>query len=87
MQSPERWPTTGKEAVSLHEVRLTPLDTNPVFQYLGDELYVSKLVSSDDALSFDYQYFDLGLASVSITVKDGFYCFTWLKSFSSSVQE
>ena len=28
----ERWPTKAKEAPSPHEVRLTPLDTNPVFQ-------------------------------------------------------
>ena len=31
----EGWPTKGKEALSPHEVRLTPLDTNPVFQCLG----------------------------------------------------
>ena len=30
--SPERWPTKAKEAPSPHEVRLTPLDTNSVFQ-------------------------------------------------------
>ena len=27
----EGWPTKAKEAPSLHEVRLTPLDINPVF--------------------------------------------------------
>ena len=27
----EGWPTKAKEAPSTHEVRLTPLDTNPVF--------------------------------------------------------
>ena len=27
----EWWPTKAKEAPSPHEVRLTPLDTNPVF--------------------------------------------------------
>ena len=31
----EGWPTKAKEAPSPHEVRLTPLDTNPVFQNLG----------------------------------------------------
>ena len=31
----ERWPTKPKEAPSPHEVRLTPLDTNLVFQCLG----------------------------------------------------
>ena len=32
----EGWPTKTKEAPSPHEVTLTPLDINPVFQYLGD---------------------------------------------------
>ena len=27
----EGWPTKAKEAPSPHKVRLTPLDTNPVF--------------------------------------------------------
>ena len=31
----EGWPTNAKEVPSSHEVRLTPLDTNPVFQCLG----------------------------------------------------
>ena len=31
----EGWPTKTKEAPSPHEVRLAPLDTNPVFQSLG----------------------------------------------------
>ena len=35
MPSLEWWPIKAKEAPSPHEVRLTPLDTNPVFQYLG----------------------------------------------------
>ena len=34
----EGWPTKAKEAPSPHEVRLAPLDTNPVFQSLGGEL-------------------------------------------------
>ena len=34
----EGWPTKGKEAPSPHEVRLTPLDTNSVFQCLGGKL-------------------------------------------------
>ena len=32
----EGWPTKAKEAPSPHEVRLAPLDTNPVFHSLGD---------------------------------------------------
>ena len=31
----EAWPTKAKEAPSPHEVRMSPLDTNPVFQSLG----------------------------------------------------
>ena len=34
--SREVWPTKSKEATSPHEVRLTPLDTNPAFQCLGE---------------------------------------------------
>ena len=33
----EGWPTKAKEPCSLHEVRLTWLDTNPVFQCLGED--------------------------------------------------
>ena len=32
----EGWPTKAKEAPSPHEVRLNQLDTNPVFQCLGE---------------------------------------------------
>ena len=32
----EGWPTKTKEAPFPYEVRLLPLDTNPVFQCLGD---------------------------------------------------
>ena len=32
----EGLPTKAKEAPSPHEVRLAPLDTNPVFQSLGE---------------------------------------------------
>ena len=31
----EGWPIKAKEVPSPHEVRLAPLDTNPVFQSLG----------------------------------------------------
>ena len=31
----EGWPTKAKEAPFPHEVRMSPLDTNPVFQSLG----------------------------------------------------
>ena len=35
----EGWPTKAKEASFPNEVRLTPLDTNPVFQCLGDKCH------------------------------------------------
>ena len=37
----EGLPTKAKEAPSPHEVRLAPLDTNPVFQCLGDNIQYS----------------------------------------------
>ena len=36
----EGLPTKAKEARSPHKVRLAPLDTNPVFQCLGEEVSV-----------------------------------------------
>ena len=38
----EGWPTKAKEARSPHEVRLAPLDTNPVLQCLGEVHHVIK---------------------------------------------
>ena len=38
----EGWPTRAKGAPSLHEVGLTPLDTNPVLQRLGGT-YIDKV--------------------------------------------
>ena len=35
----EGWPTISKKASCHHEVRLTPLVTNPVFQCLGDKCW------------------------------------------------
>ena len=37
MPSLEGWPTKAKDVPSPHEVRMAPLDTNPVFQGLGDK--------------------------------------------------
>ena len=34
----EVWPTKAKEALSPHEVRLTLLDTNLVFQCRGEKI-------------------------------------------------
>ena len=45
----EGWPTKAKEAPSPHEVRMFPLDTNPVFQSLFVEtLVVAALPVVDD---------------------------------------
>ena len=38
-------PTKAKEAPSPHEVRISPLDTNPVFQSLGGNLKTCKVKS------------------------------------------
>ena len=38
ISSLEGWPAKAKEAPSPHEVRVSPLDTDPVFQCLGDNL-------------------------------------------------
>ena len=35
--SPEGWPTKAKETPP-HEVKLTPLDTNPVLQSVGENV-------------------------------------------------
>ena len=37
----EGWPTEAKKATSPHEVKLTLLDNNPVFQYLGNKYEIS----------------------------------------------
>ena len=39
----EGWPTKAKEAPSPHEIRLTLLDTNPVFQSLGETKLCSNI--------------------------------------------
>ena len=46
----EGWPTKAKEAVSPHEVRLTPLDTNPVFQCLGGKYFPGGDTASGEIL-------------------------------------
>ena len=38
----EGWPTKAKVAPSPHEVRMSPLDTNPVFQSLGVNQQIQK---------------------------------------------
>ena len=41
-QSLKGWLTKAKEAPSPHEVRLTPLETNPVFQFFGNKQIFEK---------------------------------------------
>ena len=38
-------PTKAKEALSPHEVRLAPLDTNPVLQCLGEKSLITAEIS------------------------------------------
>ena len=38
----EGWPTKDKEAPYPHEVRLTPLETSPVFQCLRNKRTIEK---------------------------------------------
>ena len=47
----ERSPTKAKEVPSPYKVRLTPLDTNPVLQCLGDK--EEYLEFTKKALNFD----------------------------------
>ena len=49
----EGWPTKAKEAPSRHEVRLAPLDTNPVFQSLGDMLSIN-VANAPGIVAFDW---------------------------------
>ena len=44
----EGWPTKAKEAPSPHEVRLASLDTNPVFQNLGELMELVNFFISND---------------------------------------
>ena len=67
----EGWPTKAKEAPSPHEVRLAPLDTNPVFQSLVKCVLDSKLVY-DKKIIFYYllseNLVNLGIIIVLSTV-------------------
>ena len=39
----EGWPTKAKGAPPPHEVRMSPLDTNPVFQSLGGKYFTCQM--------------------------------------------
>ena len=48
----EGWPTRAKEATSPHEVRMSPLDTNPIFQSLRGALsFCDKLLEDSCCIS------------------------------------
>ena len=48
----ERWLIRAKEALSPYEVRLTSLETNPVFQCLGDIFLLIKCKSFNSTRIF-----------------------------------
>ena len=50
----EGLPIKAKEAPSPHEVRLAPLDTNPVFQCLGEKKNLERLTNLCDILVGGY---------------------------------
>ena len=54
----EGWPTKAKEAPFPHDVRLAPLDTNPVFQNLEGNLYL--------VFEIYQQFYEIVLDGVSI---------------------
>ena len=60
----EGWPTKAKEAPSPHEVKLILLDTNPVFQCLGEVKIKIKVI-----------YFKISLKLLEICNK---HIFVWV---------
>ena len=48
----EGWKIKAKEARSPHEVKLTPLDTNPVFKCLGAKFGFSKDSKYENLITF-----------------------------------
>ena len=54
----EGWPTKAKEAPSPYEVRLAPLDTNPVFQSLQTQsLLMDKVIKKQKGPATSDQLF------------------------------
>ena len=64
----EGWPTKAKEAPSPHEVRLAPLDTNPLFQVLGSNFTSCPQVK----LSPDFYHYPPGRQKLLIPPKQHF---------------
>ena len=50
----EGWATKAEEAPSPHEARRTPLDTNPVFQRLGENITNKMLNSASLVAEHDF---------------------------------
>ena len=74
----EGWPTKAKEAPFPHEVRLAPLDTNPVVQCLGDNTFVYPLsFSTETKLLFLCGYLFLYVFLVSFLMLS---CCIYLKT-------
>ena len=70
----EGWPTKAKEALSPHEVGLTPLDTNPVFQCLWEAFLNLKhvnveILSKNFSLGQKGKFFQASHSRSSIEVR------------------
>ena len=54
----EGFPTKAKEALSPHEVRLTPLEGNPIFQCLPEslKLEITNLLNIDKCFCFVFGF-------------------------------
>ena len=70
----EGWPTKAKEPSSPHEVRLTPLDTNSVFQCLGDFVQIRAVCIFRENIKLQHlTTFKSGLGGLAVKCK-GFSC-------------
>ena len=65
----ERWRTKAKEAPSPHEVRPTPLDTNPVFQRQPRHCH-NVAVPAGKTLEKGVKYFTYFTPFSSVTIVD-----------------
>ena len=88
MTPSEGLPTKAKEALSPHEVRLAPLDTNPVFQCPWDDLtkQAQKIIFSRKILKLTTQLFILMNQLCILPVKNT-YTFGWKIKFQSPYKQ
>ena len=63
----EGWPTKAKQAPSPHEVRLAPLDTNTVFQSLGNKFDGTIFEVAFIRGAYIWEEKDFNLQSVKLT--------------------